>query len=293
MRAAFEKVETNSAASFHVQQRVVHAFDAPWHYHPEYELTFIAESCGRRLVGDRIEPFRQGDLVLLGPHLPHLWVNDPGTTRAQSVVVQFLPDFAGREFLNLPEMGGVARLLKRAARGLHFRGKAALPVTKAMQSLLSVTGLARFTLLLEILGMLASSAGGRPLSGKAFNPVLDTRASERINRAYRFVLAHFRENIGLEDVASIAGMSPAAFSRYFKQLTRQNVKDFLTQTRLDHSARLLLETEQSVSEICYASGFNNLSNFNRRFLESRTMTPTEFRRQGMAGFSQARDPHFE
>jgi AraC-like DNA-binding protein len=279
------KIERGSAASFHVEENVLRSFDAPWHFHPECELTLIVESRGKRFVGDSIEPFHQGDLVLLGPDLPHFWVNDPDTTRAHAVVVQFLPDFAGPEFLNLPEMREVARLMERAGRGLHFRGRTAAEAGELIRRLPELQGLERFMQLLNLLRMLACARGGRALSGANFNPVLDRRAGERINRACRFVIGHYHEDIGLEDVASVACMSPSAFSRYFKQVTGRNVTAFLTQTRVDAAARLLLETEHPVTEICYATGFNNLSNFNRRFRASKGVTPRELRRQ--SGFPSA------
>ena len=273
------KVESELTASFHVEENVLSCFDAPWHFHPEFELTWIVESRGKRFIGDSIEPFDEGDLVLLGPDLPHFWVNDPATHRARSVVVQFLPNFAGSEFLHLPEMREVARLMERAGRGLHFQGKGAEAARKAMRRLQSLHGLERLTQLLDLLRMLAGARGVRVLSGAKFNPVLDTRAGERINRACRFVIGHFQEDIGLKDVAAEACMSPAAFSRYFKQVTGRNVNTFLTQTRVDAATRLLLETDQSIAEICYATGFNNLSNFNRRFRESKAATPMELRRR--------------
>ena len=138
--------------------------------------------------------------------------------------------------------------------------------------------------------MLAATDEARSLSSSGFRPVLDARAGERINRAYQFVFAHFREDIGLPEVAAAVGMSPAAFSRYFKRITGTNVIAFLTQTRIDHAARLLLETGQSISEICYACGFNNLSNFNRRFRSSRGMAPKEFRSRQTGIPSTANEP---
>lgn len=279
MRAVFMKVENESAASFHVEENLIGSFDAPWHFHPEFELTQIIESRGKRFVGDHIEPFAQGDLVLLGPNLPHLWLNDPGTKRAHAVVVQFLPSFMGPDFLKLPEAREVSRLLDKAGRGLHFRGKTAVAAGEAMRRLLKLQGMERLLQLLEILRTLASARYVRVLSGAKFHPVLDTKAEERINRACRFIIGHFQEDIGLNEVAGAACMSPAAFSRYFKQLTGSNVIEFLTQTRVDAATRLLIETDQSVAEICYATGFNNLSNFNRRFRSIKGLSPSELRRQ--------------
>jgi len=279
MRAIFEKVELDSSSSFHVEERSLPRFDAPWHFHPEFELTLIVASRGRRFVGDSIEPFRTGDMVLLGPELPHLWANDPGYGRAHSIVLQFLPGFAGSGFMDVPEMREIAGLLARAGRGLQFHGPRPLKAAEALRQLPSTRGFERFAKVLDILEMLSAAQGARPLSSLAFRPALDSRAGERINRAYRFVFAHFREEIGLPEVATAAGMSTAAFSRYFKKVTGRNVIAFLTRTRVDHAARLLLDTDLTVSEIAYACGFNNLSNFNRRFRQARGMPPGDFRKQ--------------
>lgn len=277
MRAIFEKVERDPASSFRIMPLKVRSFEGRWHFHPEYELTLILKSRGRRFVGDSIERFQEGDLVLIGPNLPHFWVSDQGTKRAEAVVIQFLEDFAGGQFFSIPEVSELEGLLERSNRGLHFRGKIALKGAKAIAELPRLKGIQRFTRTLEILCLLASARDARPLSSPLFRPVLDLRASERINRACRYVFDHFLEPIGLKEIAAEAGMSPAAFSRYFKRMTGRNVVTLLSQTRLGHATRLLLDTEWTVARICFESGFNNISNFNRQFLALHGTTPSQWR----------------
>jgi AraC-like DNA-binding protein len=280
MRARFENIVPATDRSFRVEERRIARFDAPWHFHPEVELTYIVASSGRRFVGDSIEPFAAGDLVLLGPNLPHFWHNEGRrrkTERAHSIVVQFRPDFLGGAFLEKPELAPVRRLLVRAQRGLAFSSARLAPAVARLRALPRLHGIEALASLLQILGLLAA-AQARPLATGAEAPQLDLKAESRLSRAYAFMLARFRDPIRLEEIARAAAMSPAAFSRFFKRSTRRNVSTVLNELRVGHAARLLQETDRSVAVIALESGFPTLSNFNRRFRELRRCTPTEFRR---------------
>lgn len=289
VRPRFEKVSAGLDRSFHVEERRIARFDSPWHFHPEFELTLIVESRGRRFVGDSIEPFAEGDLVLLGPNLPHFWHNEgrqaPGA-KAHSVVVQFRKDFLGQEIWDKPEFTAVRNLCARAARGLHFSGLAARRASAGMRTLPTLSGLPRLLELLAILEGLADARHTRALASAAYEPSLDSRAEERLARVYTFLMRSFRDPLTLAQIARVAAMNREAFSRYFKRATGRNVSAFLNELRIDDAGRLLRETSRRVADIATEAGFATLSNFNRRFRERTGVTPRDYRE----AFVEEREP---
>jgi AraC-like DNA-binding protein len=281
MRARFEKVAVSATRSFHVQERRIARFDAPLHFHPEIELTLILESRGRRFVGDSIEPFAEGDLVLLGPNLPHFWHNDgrqaPGT-KAHSLVVHFLPDFLGTVISEKPEFGPVNALLQRAARGLHMTGSRVSGLSDRVRQLTTLGGLAALLQLLAVFDELAHTPGARPLVSEFYEPRLHRHAEQRLARVYAFLMRNFREPLTLVQIARVASMNPQAFSRYFKRTSGRNVSVFINELRIDHAGRLLRESTQRIGDIAADAGFATLSSFNRRFRERMGCTPLRYRR---------------
>lgn len=281
MRAQFEKISADASRSFRVEERRINAFDAPWHFHPEIELTLILESRGRRFVGDSIEPFSEGDFVLLGSNLPHFWHTEgpqPPRSRAHSLVVQFQNDFLGAEIWTRPELLGIRRLLDDAARGLRFSGPMAQEAAGRMRRLPGLVGLAALAELLAVFDLLGRVRSARPLASAAYEPSLDRHGEKRLARVYSFLMRNFREPLSLERIARVAAMTPSAFSRYFKRATGRNVFVLLRELRVDCAGRLLRETERRVVDIAGESGFASLSSFNRRFREKTGCTPLECRR---------------
>ncbi|MEI8309925.1 MAG: AraC family transcriptional regulator [Verrucomicrobiota bacterium] len=281
MRARYEKITADPERSFHLAEQRLPRFDAPWHFHPEVELTWIVESRGRRFVGDSIAPFREGDLVLLGPDLPHLWQNEGPQqrgSRAHSVVVQFRTGFLGQEIYTRPEFQNLRQLFASAARGLEFSREFSRRAAEELRALGGMSGLRALTRLLELLEHLSTDRNARPLASLCYAPVLDRRKEARLARVYAYVARHFREEVTLAGLARSASMSPAAFSRYFKRSTGRAPSDFLNDLRIEHVCRLLRETNRTVSDIALDTGFSTLTNFNRRFRERTGTTPREYRR---------------
>ncbi len=281
MQPAFEKVPIRPDESFRCLEFRQPRFDAPWHQHPELELTLIVSSSGLRFVGDAIESFDAGDLVLAGANLPHCWLNHDKPPRggAAAVVVQFGEAFLGSDFLQAPELHGVKRLLTRAARGLCFEGRTRKNAGERLRQLPHLRGSRRLLALLEILELLSAARDARALSSAGFRPVFDAAGAERINRVHRYLLEHLTDEIRLDDVAALAHLSPAAFCRYFKRATGKPLMATVNEMRVGHACRLLLDESRSVSEVCYASGFNNLSHFNRQFQRSVGCTPSTYRKR--------------
>jgi AraC-like DNA-binding protein len=274
MKARIERVSPGGGDSFICRRRIDPRFGFNWHLHPEIELTLILHSRGRRFVGDSIEPYEDGDLVLVGSNLPHTWDSDPHRRgRHEAVFCQFSESFLGADFLRAPEMAAARRLLDRASRGLKFSGKT------RMEGMDRLQGLARLAALLEVLDRLARSRDVRPLSSREFVPGLRRGDERRIDRVCRFLNERFTGRITLAEAAAAAHLSVPAFSRFFRRKTGRTLVAYLNELRTGLACRELIESDRSISDIAFDSGFNNLSNFNRRFLELQKMSPRAFRRQ--------------
>ena len=282
MKPKYERIEPGAGRALHVLSIGQPAFDAEWHFHPEWELTLILEGEGRRFVADSIEPFEAGDFVLLGPGLPHFWHSRGGPSAgwARAVVVQFPASFPGGALLELPEMRSLRTFFGRARRGLVFEGAHARSAAKALQSLPGLTGHSAVFSLLEILGELAGSRARR-LSGEGYIVDASEEGTSRMGRAYAHLMAQFRDpGLSLGEVAAAAAMSPAAFSRFFKRISGRGLWDFLTELRVDHAASLLRETTDGITRIAMESGFGTLSSFNRHFQKRHRCAPRDYRRGG-------------
>ena len=283
MKPKYERIEPEEGRALHVLNIAQPAFDADWHFHPEWELTLILEGEGRRFVADSIEPFEAGDLALLGPGLPHFWHSQGGPfgeRLSRAVVVQFPAAFPGEALLELPEMRAVRSLFGRARRGLVFEGPHARHAGELLQTMPGLNGHAAVLCLLQVLGELASSRARR-LAGEGYSVAATEEATSRMGRAYAHLMADFRNpGLSLGEVAAAAAMSPAAFSRFFKRVSGRGLWEFLTELRIDHAAALLRETTDGVTQIAMESGFGSLSSFNRHFQERHRCAPRDYRRTG-------------
>jgi AraC-like DNA-binding protein len=252
-------------------------YPTPWHYHPEYELVLVTESTGKRFIGDHISDFSAGNLAFIGPNLPHLYRNDDSyykegsSLRAQSIVVHFLEKSLGEDLLALPETQKLRQLFDRSVYGMDLLGETNRKVSENLFALLELQGLARWLKLMETLHIIAESDEYSIISRHAIKGQHE-RDNDRLNKVIEWVMQSFHQEIRLEEVAHAVRMSAPSFSRYFRQRTRKTFSDFVIEIRLGHAARLLQEDQMSVAEICFACGFNNLSNFNRQFKQHYTTT---------------------
>jgi AraC-like DNA-binding protein len=284
VRASFEHVETEGPTSWKYEIRREASFSFEWHYHPAHELTFIVRGSGRRFVGDSIEPYAPGDLVLLGPGLPHTWHSSDsscehsaaGEASQEAIVLQFAIDFLGAELWSRPEFGLVADLLKNADRGLAFPSEGTEAIKHDLGHLGQRSPDERTVDLLGVLVALAHTPA-RPLTSGVFRPALDKVTRDRINAARRHISEHFSEHLSREAVAEITALSPAAFSRIFRRSTGKTFTGYLTAVRISAARQLLIETEANVADVAFRCGFRNLSNFNRRFRVLTGVSPREYR----------------
>jgi len=280
MHALYEKIPITPGESFFYRHFRMPRFEMPWHFHRECELTFIMQARGTRYVGDSIERFDDGDLVLLGSSLPHYWWKDSEDTRpAHSIVIQFDGEAICRDLFGLPEAAAIRGLLSLSARGIRFCGATAEEAARAMNRMAKRTGWRRLSLLLDTFGLLAEEGrtGNRYLASAGYSPVLDERDGQRLRAVCKYVNDAYREDIRQARAASLAGLSPAAFSRYFHKRMGKTFEAYVIEVRVGHACRRLMEEDSTIAEIAFATGFNNLSNFNRHFRKLKAMSPSGYR----------------
>lgn len=280
MKAILEKIQHDRNRSFVLFEFQMGRFKCPFHHHPEIELTLIAGSSGHRYVGDHIGRFAPGDVVLMGPHLPHMYLNDEQFSgRAHSIVLQFLPECLGSGFFQLGEMKAVYGLLEKSRVGLAFYGRTRERAAQAITEMTGLDGFERLVAFLKILQLLAGTTECRTLASPTYSPSLALYQGERINRVCELISMRFQEKVTQREAAHVARMSAPSFSRFFRRATNRTFRAFLNEVRVGHASRMLLETDRTVSEVCYESGFGNLSNFNRQFLKLRKVSPRDYRRK--------------
>jgi AraC-like DNA-binding protein len=282
VKALFEKIDFGKDNSLQIKHLSLPYFDAPWHYHPEYELTYIVQGQGKRFVGDHIEPFKAGDLVLMGPNLPHFWRNDeayyaPDNEQiAEAIVIQFDQKLGDQWLPQLPESSILRTLLARAHHGLHFSEAKVGEVQPLLFELLEQDGMPLLLGVLQILVCLAADADAVMLASDGYQLIASEAESERMKRVLDYMLEHFRHEIRIDDIASIAGMAPAAFCRYFRRRTRKSFIEYLNELRISHARKLLLQSDNSVGQVGLECGFNNISHFHRQFKLYTGTTPLRY-----------------
>jgi len=283
MKPNFEKVATAPSA-FVAYQRNDSAFPFYWHYHPEYELTLILDSHGQRLVGDGIADYGPGDLVLLGPNIPHSWRSGPVESNADevhsAVVVQFREDFLGQHFFELKEMECVRRLLRKSSNGLAFgHTETGSKVAKYLATLPSVSPPRRLVLLLTALVDLTSEPKAQVLSSSRVKPICRPGDQQRIDAICEYLNKHFADEIAFTDLSNRFHMNQASLCRFFKRATGRTMTAYLNELRVGAAAQMLIDTDEKALEIAFCVGFGNYSNFNRQFKRIKGYGPVTLRRQ--------------
>ena len=270
------------ADCFTLFSRVKADFDFPLHYHEEFELNFISNAKGaKRVVGDHLEEIDELELVLVGSNLQHAWFTHKCKSKEISeITIQFHKDLFDEKFLNRNQLNFIRSMLEKSSRGILFSKETIQQLAPRITSLNQLHGFDSMLELMSILHDLSTSRNYRLLSDASFNsnPTETSHYhSRRIEKTLEYMNKNFDKQISLSEVAKIANMSDVSFSRFFKQRTGNTFVDSQTQIRLGHASRLMIETTQSVAEIAYKCGFNNISNFNRIFKKKKGCTPKEFR----------------
>jgi len=267
--------------SLYIADRKKKEFTYPIHNHEVYELNFVEHAAGvRRVVGDSSEIIGDYDLVLItSPDLEHVWEqNNCKSDEIREVTVQFYIDLSDESFLNRSPFHSLRRMMLEARKGLSFPLQDIMRVYALLDTLSSVKdGFYAVMQFYTILYELSKSTSAHTLATSSYAKVEVESDSRRVLKVKNYISKNYRDEIRLNTLADIAGMSPSAFSRFFKLHTGRNLSEYIIEMRLGYASRMLVDTSKGIAEICYDCGFNNLSNFNRIFKKRKNCSPSEFR----------------
>ena len=282
MKPIFEKLTRSPDEGFALKEIWGSDCSCAWHFHSEYELILAMETYGYRIVGDTVTSLERGDLVLLGPNLPHVYQHEDRPTGVSVTPHCILVQFEERSWesvLQLPALTEIRGLMERAKLGLQFAGRQRTRVAAMLGEMVGLRGVQRIAAFLEILDTLARCRNVRPIASPGFAPVLEHYAEERVNRVWEYINQRLDAAVNVPEVARLVHMSEGAFSRFFRAHMGKSFPSLVNELRIGRACRLLTESERPVTEIALACGYRNLSNFNRQFVRLKKSTPRAFRRR--------------
>ncbi|WP_316842468.1 AraC family transcriptional regulator [Pedobacter gandavensis] len=286
MKAQLLKVSMAPAQSFSVRQDVEPFVNNKWHYHQELELIYFNEGKGTQFIGDNIQSFNSGDIVLVGAHLPHYWRFEDAyfeggskSGTADVKVAHFSEDLWGDFFLNLPENKALKDVMEKSRRGVKITGKNKAQVAILLGRMLEAEGTERIILLMQALLEISKCVELETLASVGFQYDLEQVEKDRISDIYEYTYANFRNKICLEEIADVAKISPNSFCRYFKSRTRKTYSQFLTEIKVGQACKLLIEAHLNLKQICYNSGFNNFASFHKCFKKVTGKSPLCYQRE--------------
>ena len=281
MKPDLELVQIGRAESFKAWEHGFPFRTARWHFHPEYELHHVVSTSGRYFVGDFIGNFAPGNLVLTGPNLPHNWVSHvaPGTNvPLRGRVLQFSERFIRDATQLLPELASFGTVLELSRRGAIFTSETSARVGPLFRELIVATDARRIELFMAIVDALSRAQGVQPLTSADYHPDPSGFLAAGINEALAFIGRNLTQPFNETDLAAISRLSPSGFSRSFRRHTGMSLTQYVNRLRINLASQTLMnEATTSITDICFASGFTNLSNFNRQFLLQKGMSPSRFR----------------
>ena len=284
MKPLLEKSIENLNQSYLVKTLKEPFFDPNWHFHPHYQLFTVIKGTGTRFIGDDIRHFNIGDTVFLAPNMPHLWRSDreyfekDSQLMTEGIVVYFKEDFLGSEFFEKSEMYDIKTLLKKSERGLDLTGQLKEELVNDLKNLPVDSGFQGIIKILSILDKLSKSTDYQYIASTTYSNTHKISETERMRRVHEYVLKHFKENINLSTVASLSNMTDAAFCRYFKSRTNKTFSDFVKEIRIGNACKMLQDENKSISQTCYESGYNTVSNFNNQFKSLKGISPKQYQK---------------
>jgi AraC-like DNA-binding protein len=278
-----ERIVMDPTQSFHWNAHDFPSDLARWNYHPECELHLIRRSSGTAFVGDYIGQFRPGNLVLVGPDLPHHWESDrrAGVVHVRDVALHFDPGLVHRGAQTFPEFAELEPLIKDAQRGLQFHGETARRGAALLERIGVESGLPRLLDFLELMRLLGRSGEREPLASVGYLPNLDREAAPVVQKIMQYILANLSGQVRMSEAARLSGMSEPSFCRFFKRNTGNNFVGYVRKLRIGAACKLLAESSLPVTDVCYEVGYQNVSNFNRHFRREKGVTPSRYRQLSM------------
>src|SRR5690606_28031336 len=281
MKAKFHQVPKPFNNAFSIRHDILPHFGTIWHYHPEIELHYLIKGEGVRFIGVHIDHFREDDMVLLGSNLPHTWKCNEIKQEEHPVEALELhshPECVGKEYLAVTKRKEILKLLQLSKNGLIIHEDTKERIKELMAAMQHTNGLEKLIYLFAIFRVLATSEEYDTLSNSFAYSKLNKIDESRMDKVFSHTLKNFKEKIAIEDVATLCNLSTTSFCRYFKMITNKSYFDFLTEVRLNHACRLIIDSDLTMQHIAVESGFENTSNFYRHFRNFKGLTPTEYRK---------------
>ncbi|WP_282122263.1 AraC family transcriptional regulator [Algibacter mikhailovii] len=280
MKAQFEKIPSSLSNSFYAFKYENLHFDAPWHFHPEYELTYIVKGTGIRYVGNHIQEFNAGDFVLIGSNLPHCWKSDHQyKDTVKSIVIQWDNDLLGEGWLEKNEFKHIKILLQKSSKGIRFETINSKKTINTLTSILNKNGFEKMLLFLKLLEELSTLNTTKTLTSEGFSPKLNRKSNDRIDKVYDYVQENYSHKIVLSEVSNLVNMGDESFCRFFKKSLNKSFFTFVNEYRINLSCKLLIETNKQVSQIAYDCGYESLPFFYRQFQKFMNCSPLQFKKK--------------
>lgn len=260
-------------------------FDATLHFHDFCELSFVKKSSGKRIIGDSITNFSDGDLVLMSPNLPHMWYEDIPTSNhhrnksVEAIVIYFPINFLEKICTDPGDLSKKTTLFEKAERGMRFTGKTRAKITKHLEKMTAMEGLPQIIEFLKIVNIMLNTDEFDLLAGLGYFHSYNEKDTERMNQVYKYIMVNFTKPISLETIASVAHMTPPAFCSFFKKRAQKSFTRFLNELRIGHACKLLQNEKLSISDVCYEIGYQNFVNFNKHFKQITGKTPSTYRKE--------------
>lgn len=280
-KPAFEKINLEFGNSLLIKQHteVVENNLPFWHFHPELELVYVNKAKGKRHIGSHLSYFNNSQLLLIGASLPHSGFTDRFTSNGAETIIQFKEEFLGETFFDIPEMQSVKTLFARAKKGLLFHQEAKKEIGPKIEALLNYKGIDRIIYFLEILKDLSLSKDYSLLNVDGFAFEVEPQDNNKIEIIFHHVRNNFTQQITLDEISEKVSMTVPAFCRYFKKVTGKTFTQFVNEFRIVHATKLLAEKPTSITDICFESGFNNFSHFNKLFKKFTGKSPLKYRNE--------------
>jgi AraC-like DNA-binding protein len=284
MPANLERIRLRGDESFYIGVFQDNLDKSTWHYHDSYEISFITEGTGKRIVADAMEEFHPGDLVFLGPKLPHVWIADKSEVglsnrTLEMVFLQFHSNVLPSPVLELPEFKHIRNALELSERGIQITGQTLNEVSEIMLQLPYLGNLERMLHFFRLMDIIGRSTSNLPLASAEYLKKKFSSANKRIEAIHNHLMKNYREEVNLGSLAELVNMAEGSLCRFFRMEMGVTIFEYLNRLKVDFAIQLLMDDELSITDVCFDSGYNNLSHFNKQFRKFTGLTPTEYRRQ--------------
>ncbi len=283
MSALLEQIVVAEDESFFIGIFQDNLEKSTWHYHNNYEISFITEGSGKRIVADSIQEFQPGDLVFIGCNLPHVWIADketlnPSLRTLEMVFLQFTDRLLSSQLLSLPEFKYVAKALALSERGILIVGQTLNEVSELMLQMPYLKGFERMLHFFKMMDIIGRSDSNIQLASNEYLKVRFTTGNKRIASIHEYFMNNYREEVNLKRIAELVSMAEGSLCRFFKENMGVTLFEYLNRIKTDFACKLLMDNDLSIMEVCFDSGFNNLSHFNKQFRKMTGVTPSEYRK---------------